>query len=222
MAPIGAIFFLTTQSYHLSMLIRDIEVRSVLTKSNLPVADYSVNPYIGCAHGCRYCYASFMKRFTNHTEPWGEFVDIKHWPEIKNTTRYKDKELFIGSVTDPYQPIEEEEKRTRALLMQMQGSGCKISIATKSDLVLRDLDLIKTFPDARISWSINTLDESFRDEMDNAVSIERRLDAMKAFHDAGIRTTCFISPIFPGITDVKEIILRQRINATSYGLRTLT
>lgn len=210
MAPIGAIFFLTTQSYHLSMLIRDIEVRSVLTKSNLPVADYSVNPYIGCAHGCRYCYASFMKRFTNHTEPWGEFVDIKHWPEIKNTTRYKDKELFIGSVTDPYQPIEEEEKRTRALLMQMQGSGCKISIATKSDLVLRDLDLIKTFPDARISWSINTLDESFRDEMDNAVSIERRLDAMKAFHDAGIRTTCFISPIFPGITNVKEIILRAK------------
>ena len=91
MAPIGAIFFLITQSYHLSMLIRDIEVRSVLTKSNLPVADYSVNPYIGCAHGCRYCYASFMKRFTNHAEPWGEFVDIKHWAEIKNTTRYKDK-----------------------------------------------------------------------------------------------------------------------------------
>lgn len=50
--------------------IRNIEVKSVLTKSNLPVADYSVNPYTGCEHGCKYCYASFMKRFTNHPEPW--------------------------------------------------------------------------------------------------------------------------------------------------------
>lgn len=68
--------------------------------------------------------------------------------------------------------------------------------------------MIKTFPNARVSWSINTLDEHFKDEMDNAVSIERRLAAMKAFHDAGVRTTCFISPIFPGITDLPSIISR--------------
>ncbi|MDE7310931.1 MAG: radical SAM mobile pair protein B [Eubacterium sp.] len=191
-------------------MIKDIEVKSVLTKSNLPVSDYSVNPYTGCAHACKYCYASFMKRFSNHPEPWGEFVDVKYWPEIKNPKRYAGKELFIGSVTDPYQPQEETSRRTRALLEQMQGSGCKISIATKSDLVLRDLDLIKSFPDARVSWSINTLDEDFRKEMDEAVSIERRLVAMKTFHDAGVRTTCFISPIFPGITDVPAIIRRAK------------
>lgn len=81
-----------------------------------------------------------------------------------------------------------------------------ISIATKSDLILRDLDLIQSFPKARVSWSINTLNESFKDDMDKAVSIERRLHAMKAFHKAGIRTTCFISPIFPAITDVKAIM----------------
>lgn len=92
----------------------------------------------------------------------------------------------------------------------MQGSGCTVSIATKSDLVLRDLDLIKTFPNARVSWSINTLDEDFKKDMDCAVSIERRLAAMKAFHDAGVRTTCFISPIFPGITDVPAIIRQVR------------
>ena len=126
--------------------IQEIEVKSVMTKSNLPVADFSVNPYVGCLHGCKYCYASFMKRFTNHPEPWGEFIDVKYWPEIKNAKRYAGKEAFFGSVTDCYQPHEAKYKRTRALLEQLQDSGISVSIATKSDLVLRDLDLIKTFP----------------------------------------------------------------------------
>lgn len=151
-----------------------------------------------------------MKRFTGHTEKWGTFLDVKHWAKIKNPQKYKDKELFIGSVTDPYNPQEKIYGRTRTLLTELKGSGAKLSIATKSDLILRDLDLIRTFPNARVSWSINTLDENFRADMDNAVSIERRLAAMKAFHDAGIRTTCFISPIFPGITDVRAIIKRAR------------
>lgn len=188
------------------MQIKEIEVKSVMTKSNLPVSDYSVNPYVGCTHGCKYCYASFMKRFTNHPEPWGEFIDVKYWPEIKKPEKYAGKEAFFGSVTDCYQPCEAKYKRTRALLEQLQGSGISISIATKSDLVLRDLDLIRTFPNARVSFSINTLDEHFRSEMDKGVSIERRLAAMKEFYDAGVQTTCFISPIFPGLTDPTEII----------------
>lgn len=192
------------------MDIKEIEVKSVMTKSNLPVADFSVNPYVGCTHACKYCYASFMKRFTNHPEPWGDFVDVKIWPEIKNAGKYAGKEAFLGSVTDCYQPCEAKYKRTRALLEQLQGSGISVSISTKSDLVLRDLDLIKTFPNARVSWSINTLDEDFRKEMDRGVSIERRLEAMRQFYKAGVQTTCFISPIFPGITDVEEIILKAK------------
>ena len=209
MAP-SALALIAHAEYNqrMEVSVREIEVRSVLTPSNLPVADYSVNPYAGCAHGCMYCYASFMKRFTGHAEPWGSFVDVKHWPEIRNAQRFAGKELFIGSVTDPYQPLEAQYGRTRALLESLQGSGCRISIATKSDLVLRDLDLIRTFPDARVSWSVNTLDENFRKDMDDAVSIERRLEAMRIFHEAGVRTTCFISPIFPGITDPEEIIIR--------------
>ena len=191
-------------------ITKEIKVKSVLTKSNLPVADYSVNPYVGCAHACKYCYASFMKRFTNHTEPWGTFVDVKEWPVIQNPQKYAGQELFIGSVTDAYQPLEATYKRTRALLEQLQGSGINISIATKSDLVLRDLDLIKTFPNARVSFSVNTLNEDFRKDMDCAVSIERRLKAMKICYEAGVQTTCFISPIFPGITDPKEIILAAK------------
>lgn len=192
------------------LVIREINVKSVLTKSNLPVSDYSVNPYVGCTHGCRYCYASFIKRFTNHPEPWGGFLDVKTWPALTHPERYAGKELFLSSVTDPYLPQEETFCRTRTLLEQVCGSGIRLSIATKSDLVLRDLDLIKRFPDARVSWSVNTLDEEFKNDMDSAVSIERRLAAMKAFHDAGVRTTCFVSPIFPGITDVPAIIARTR------------
>ncbi len=192
------------------MTVKTIYTKSVLSKSNLPVCEYSVNPYVGCTHGCKYCYASFMKRFTGHAEPWGTFLDVKLWPEIKNPQRYAGKELFLGSVTDPYLPQEEQYGRTRALLEQLQGSGAKLSIATKSDLILRDLDLIKTFPDARVSWSVNTLDEDFKNDMDNAVSIARRLAAMEAFYRAGIRTTCFVSPIFPGITDAEAIIRRVK------------
>lgn len=188
--------------------INEIEVKSVLSKSNLPVCEFSVNPYVGCTHACKYCYASFMKRFTGHSEEWGTFIDVKYWKEIKNPQKYDGKEIFIGSVTDPYNPQEEKFGRTKAFLEQLKGSGAKLSIATKSDLILRDIDLIKSFPDARISWSINTLDENFKNDMDEAVSIERRLNAMKIFHNAGVRTTCFISPIFPEITDVKAIIKR--------------
>ncbi len=192
------------------MVINEILAKSVLTKSNLPVSDYSVNPYVGCTHACKYCYASFMKRFTNHSEPWGDFLDVKYWPEIKNPRKYSGKDMFFGSVTDPYLPQEETYRRTRAILEQLQGSGIKLSIQTKSDLVLRDIDLIRTFPGARVGFSINTLDESFKNDMDKAASIERKLSAMKQLYDAGIRTTCFISPIFPGITDVPAIIDRVK------------
>ena len=191
-------------------IIKEIEVKSIITKTDIPVCDYAVNPYVGCTHGCKYCYASFMKRFTNHPEEWGAFLDVKYWPEIKRPEKYAGKELFFGTVTDPYNPQEKTYCRTRSLLEQLRGSGVRLSIQTKSDLVLRDLDLIRSFPDVRVGFSINTLDEAFKEDMDNAVSIERRLAAMKTLHDAGVRTTCFISPIFPGITDVPAIIDRVK------------
>ena len=194
----------------IQMIVREIEVRDIMTKTNLPVSDFAVNPYVGCTHACKYCYASFMKRFTNHPEPWGEFVDVKRWPEIDRPGKYAGKEAFFCSVTDPYQPLEKKYGRTRALLTQLLPTGISVSISTKSDLILRDLDLIRQFPSAHVSWSINTLDEDFRREMDRAVSIERRLEAMRQFYEAGVETTCFISPIFPGITDVKAIIERAR------------
>ena len=192
------------------ILIRDIETKNIMTKSSLPVGGYSVNPYVGCTHGCKYCYASFMKRFTGHTEPWGTFLDVKHWPVIKNPRKYAGQRVVIGSVTDGYLPQEEQFGNTRRLLEQLKGSSAEILICTKSDLVLRDIDLLKELGKVTVSWSINTLDEEFKNDMDNAVSITRRLEAMKQVYDAGIRTVCFISTVFPGITDFESIFLRAK------------
>ena len=189
-----------------NLTVKKIRVKNILTKSNLPVSDFSVNPYVGCPHACKYCYASFMKRFTNHAEPWGEFVDVKFWDEIKNPQKYRGKSFFMSSVTDPYNPQEKFFKRTRAFLENFQGVDINLNLQTKSDLVLRDADLICSFPNVRVGFSINTLDENFQADMDNAVSIERRIAAMKKLHELGVVTTCFISPIFPGITNVKAII----------------
>lgn len=193
-----------------SILIREVETKNIMTKSTLPVGGYSVNPYVGCTHGCKYCYASFMKRFTGHTEQWGTFLDVKRWPAIKNPWKYRGQRVVIGSVTDGYNPQEEQFGNTRRILEQLKGSGAEILICTKSDLVVRDLELLKTMGKVTVSWSINTLDEQFRADMDQAVSIERRLAAMKKVYDAGIRTVCFISPVFPGITDFEAIFERVK------------
>ena len=192
------------------MIINNIEVNSVMTKSSLPVGGYSVNSYVGCPHACKYCYASFMKRFTGHSEDWGTFLDVKYWKPIINPKKYEGQLAVIGSVTDGYNPLEETYGRTRALLEELKDSGAKIMICTKSDLVVRDLDILTQMKDVTVSWSINTLDENFKNDMDEAVSIERRLAAMKKVYDAGIRTVCFVSPIFPEITDIPAIIERVK------------
>lgn len=146
-----------------------------------------------------------MKRFTGHTEEWGTFLDVKNWEPIKNLDKFKGEHIIIGTVTDGYLPEEAKYKNTRKLLEQLVGVDAELLICTKSDLVVRDLDLLKKFDKVTVSWSINTLDEDFRSDMDDSVSIERKLKAMKEVYDAGIRTVCFISPVFPGITDFKKI-----------------
>ena len=189
-----------------NVIIKEKKVDTVLTKSNLPIAGYSINTYVGCPFACKYCYATFMKRFTGHKEDWGTFLDVKIWDKIKNPKKYKGQTMIVGSVTDGYNYFEAKYKRTRAFLEEMQGSEINLIITTKSNLVTRDIELIKTYPNPLVAWSINTLDENFKKDMENTPTIKSRIEAMKQIHKEGIRTTCFISPIFPGITDVFSII----------------
>lgn len=188
------------------MKINEINVNDYLTKSNLPSSDYVINPYVGCSHGCKYCYASFMKRFTGHKENWGEFVDVKKCNRKINLNKISCKNVFLSSVTDCYNEFEEKYLVTRNILEQLVHSDCNLSISTKSKLILRDIDLLKQIKDVMVSMSINTLNEKFKNDMDNASSIKERLETLKELHKNGIYTVLFMSPIFPYITEWKEII----------------
>ena len=188
------------------MVINEIDVNDYLTKSNLPSSDYVINPYVGCPHGCKYCYASFMKRFTGHSENWGEFIDIKKCDKKINLKKISGKNVFLSSVTDCYNEYEEKYCITRNILEQLINSDCYLSISTKSKLILRDIDLLKRIKNLTVSMSINTLNEEFKKDMDNASSIKERLSTLKTLHENGIYTILFISPIFPHITEWKEII----------------
>lgn len=190
----------------MKIIEKKIAVKDYLTKSNLPASDYVINPYVGCPHACKYCYASFMKRFTGHNEKWGDFIDIKECDKPINLKKLGGKTVFISSVTDCYNQFEEKYMVTRKILEQLIDADCQITISTKSNLILRDLDLLKRFSHLKVSFSINTLDEFFRKDMDHASTIEERLSAMKILYDAGIYTVLFISPIFPYITNCREIV----------------
>ena len=188
------------------MKVNVIEVKDYLTKSNLPASDYVINPYIGCSHACKYCYACFMKRFTGHTEEWGTFLDVKVCKKPINLKRLVNKNVILSSVTDCYNMYEEKYRVTRDIIEQLVDADCSVGIATKSKLVLRDIDLLKKFKDLKVAMSINTLDEKFRKDMDHASSIADRIATLKELHHQGIYTVLFISPIFPYITDFISII----------------
>lgn len=190
----------------MDIIEKEIQVKDYLTKSNLPASDYVINPYVGCPHGCKYCYASFMKRFTGHKEEWGTFVDIKRCDKKINTKKLENKTVFLSSVTDCYNKFEEKYKITRKILKELINVNCNLNISTKSKLILRDLDLLKQMKNLTVSMSINTLDENFKEDMDNASSIKERLNTLRTLHENGIYTVLFMSPIFPYITNFKDII----------------
>ena len=188
------------------MIIKEIKVKNYLTKSNLPGIDFTINPYIGCSHKCRYCYASFMKKITNHSENWGDFIDIKLTEEEIDLKKIQNKTIFLSSVTDPYLSFEKEYLITRSILEEIKNSNCKLIITTKSSLILRDLDILKQIKNLTVCISINTIDEKFKNDMDKASSIKERIKTLKILHENNISTVAFISPIFPYITDIKDII----------------
>lgn len=185
---------------------KEIDTKDLITKSNLPASDYVINPYVGCPHACKYCYARFMKRFTGHTEEWGDFIDIKRCAKPINVKKLYHKSVFLSSVTDCYNPFEAKYQITRDVLKQLTQADCQITISTKSDLILRDIDVLKELKNLIVAVSVNTLDNGFQSDMDHAGSITRRISALQELRKQGIYTVLFLSPIFPDITDFKEIL----------------
>jgi DNA repair photolyase len=183
------------------LTVKTIRAKSVLNKSK--IFDYCVNPYTGCQINCRYCYARlFMKRYSGHPEPWGEFVDVKiNATEVleKQLARAKKGVVWISSVCDPYQPLEKIYTVTRRCLEVLAAKQFPVNIQTKSTLILRDLDILQKFESVEAGFTITTDDEAVAKQFEPGASpIMQRIAALKKIRSAGIETFAFIGPILPG------------------------
>ncbi len=182
-------------------VVREIEAKSILNASK--IYDYCVNPYTGCQVGCVYCYAAlFMRRYSGHSEPWGEFVDAKiNAPALlaKQIVKAKKGTIWFASVCDPYQPLEERYALTRRSLEVLVGRDFPVVIQTKSARVRRDIDVIKRISDVEVGFSIASEDETIIRTFERTSSpVGERIEVLREFKAAGIPTYAFAGPLLPG------------------------
>ena len=186
------------------MKIQEIQAKNILSQSR--VYDWTINPYLGCQHGCLYCYARFMKRFSGHKENWGEFVDVKiNAPKLlaQEIKTKKIGKVWISGVCDPYQPIEEKYELTKKCLEILQENNWPVIIQTKSPLVLRDVELLKRFREIEVGFTITTADEEIRKIFEpKTFSIEKRIETLEKLHQEGIKTYAMIAPLLPKAEDL--------------------
>lgn len=183
------------------LAVREIEAKSILNASK--IYDYCVNPYTGCQVGCAYCYAAlFMRRYSGHSEPWGEFVDVKiNAPSLlaKQIAKAKRGTIWFASVCDCYQPLEERYALTRRSLEVLVGRDFPVVIQTKSARVRRDLDVITRIPDIEVGFSIASDDETVIRTFERLSSpVSERIEVLKEFKAAGVPTFAFAGPLLPG------------------------
>ena len=217
-------------------VIREIECKSALVKSGIEGVDFVLNPYTGCAHGCVYCYAQFMTRFRSHPEPWGRFVDVKmNFAHIldrecrrlfgrllpgPDDNSGEPLEIMLSSVTDPYQPVESRYCITRACLKiiaaHVDAGACRpgagaplVSVLTKSDLVVRDMDLLAALPLADVGFTVTTPDDRTSAMVEPGAPVSsRRLKAMESLSARGIPTWAFFGPVIPHYSDSPGVMGR--------------
>jgi DNA repair photolyase len=203
------------------MIVREVFAKSVLSKSQ--IYDYAINPYVGCSHSCRYCYAAFMRSFTGHKEKWGEFVDVKiNVPELlaREIKRKRMGRVWVSGVCDPYQAIEKKYKLTGRCLEILLESQWPVTIQTKSSLVLRDINILEKFKNIEVGFSITTGDEKIRKLFEPGTSpIKERIHALDVLHSRGIQTFAMIAPILPcperlieELADKVDHVLIDRLN----------
>lgn len=211
----------TTETSCEMPVIREIRCRSILNRSRIPGLDYAINPYLGCQHGCIYCYSDFMGRFHPHQEAWGNFVDVKiNSAEVlqEQLRRAKPGLVSLSTVTDPYQPIERKFQLSRACLKMLAGSSLSVSILTKSDLILRDLDILVDLPELDVGFTITTLREEIRRIFEpGAPAIRSRLRAVEKISARGIQTWVFLGPVLPYFSDRLEIIAEMLNTFRDHG-----
>ncbi len=183
--------------------LREVRVRSILSPSRL--ADYCLNPYAGCEHGCVYCYARFATRFSHPNEEWGSFVDIRiNAPQLieQEAARKRPGKVIISSVSDGWQPQEEKYRLTRQCLEVLLNHDYPILIQSKSALVQRDFDLIEGHPDVEFGMAITTVDPKLANFFEPRASApDARIEVLTKAGSIGIRTFLFLGPLLPYISD---------------------
>ena len=181
------------------MIVKEIYAKTILSKSK--IADYTINSYVGCEHGCTYCYARFMKRFTGHKEEWGSFVDVKiNAPKLLQSEIEKKPvgRVWISGMCDCYQPLEKKYELTKRCLEILLRHGWPVTVQTKSPLVMRDVELLRKFEKIEVGFTIATADEDVKKIFEpNSPPIKERIEALERLRSAGLRTFAMIAPLLP-------------------------
>jgi DNA repair photolyase len=184
-----------------------ITCRTALSPSRLPGLRYSLNPYTGCEHGCLYCYSRSVFRDRQLAKDWGKFVRTKNNVSevLARELKHKPKgTIGLSTVTDPYQPLESKTKLTRKCLEILSAHDFPVSIQTKSDLVLRDVDLIRPGK-CDVGVTITTMDRELARKIEpTAPSPDARARVLEEFSSKGVQTWIFLGPIIPEINDSKQ------------------
>jgi DNA repair photolyase len=167
--------------------------------------NYQVDPYIGCEHYCYYCYA-LNQAETDWRKELLIHEDIVSRLESE-LAGIPPQTIYMGWQTDPYQPCEAQCRQTRQVLELLLEKGFSASILTKSDLVLRDADLLQKMNAASLSVSVAFNDNRTRRLFEaNTVDTEKRIDALHQLKTAGVRTGALLCPVIPYITDAIQLI----------------
>ncbi|MCL2716644.1 MAG: radical SAM protein [Alphaproteobacteria bacterium] len=172
----------------------------------------AINPYRGCEHGCVYCFARatcFHRGPSLHTDFQSRLFVRRDAPASLGkelaASGYRPQLIALGTLSDPYQPVERECGITRAILEVLDRANHPVVVFTKSDLVLRDAELLAAMARrelVRVVMSLTTLDTALARALEPGVPTpERRLEAMRELVAAGIPTRVMIAPVIPGLTD---------------------
>lgn len=191
--------------------VREITATSILTPQKVGSLsagyDYTLNPYAGCAFACSYCYVPKFPNARHSLSEWGNWVEVKtNAAELiqKDRARVFGSRIFFGSATDPYQYAELKYGVTRACLEELLNYPPKrLTIHTRSHLMMRDIDLIAKFAErVSVGVSITTdSDEISREFEPQAPSITRRLELIRALSGAGVEVFASLAPLLPHDTD---------------------
>lgn len=197
-----------------SIQVHDIEARSILTETagftsvEVPGTGfhYSLNPYRGCAFNCSYCYAPAFVFDDVARRNWGRWVKVKAnavelLEKAGKRGKLRNKNVYMSTVTDPYQPIERKLELTRGCVSTLlQYPPRLLTVQTRSPLVVRDIDLFQQMTPGRIAvcMSITTDDEAVRRVFEpSCAPIKARLEAIRTIRQAGIPTQASIAPLLP-------------------------